>query len=334
MEKGSEQEKELLGYIQKVQDAVELKGEYGWDSNIGTFTYAKYDDDGNPQQPKPIIGKELISFLNVRNSYMTLDKKQKGPTSQKEEGAGSYWRHFKVSMTGSKVGDVANFSLPPVMTCNREAPCIDDGCYAVKAVGIYPTSRISQEVNYALLKGGAYKQFEEEIGKVLALSKKNGDGTKSPRFEYFRFFVSGDMISHDMLNSICNIATSHSNIKFWMYTKQYKILHEHTGAIPSNLTILVSCWGKFNPKMYIPKGMKVENDENGNPIAPYADLAERFPLAYLDDNTAETRSYFEKKSGDEVCPCTDDDEVVARCDTCHKCFSVRANQGNIIFKKH
>jgi len=293
-----EEKEELKSYINKIQKAPKEKGVLGWDGT--TFTL----------NDKPLYGEDLLDFIAELNANITLDKKQEGFNE-----IGSYWKHFKISTNGSKVGDVANFSLPPVMTCNHDAPCINDGCYAVKAYGMYPTSRIAQEVNYALLKEGKYDQLKKEIGSVLKLKSKKG-----PKFEYFRFFVSGDLPSKEMLKTICEIAEENGKIKFWLYTKQYALLHKYSGTIPGNLTILVSCWGEFCPALY----------KDG----AYAELEDRFPLAYLDDGTENTSKFFKKKNGDIVCPCTEDDEVVAHCDKCHKCFTARAKKGNIIFKKH
>lgn len=267
-----------------------------------------------------IYGKELQKLVGRLNGGITVDKKQKG---YKEES--SYWNHFKISVSGSKVGDVANFSLPPVITCNHDAPCIDDGCYAVKAYPVYPTSRTAQEINLALLGEGRYDQFEQEIGKLF-------DPKNKKQMKYFRFFVSGDVFSKKLMDSIINIANKHHGVNFWMYTKQYALLINYIGKIPDNLTVLVSCWGDFCPSLYDPKGpnKRVKDGE----IAPFAELEKHFPLAYLDDGTEATKKYMNIDKNQLICPCTTDDEVVAHCDTCKKCFEVGNLKGNIVFKKH
>ena len=138
--------------------------------------------------------------------------------------------------------------------------------------------------------------------------------------KYFRFFVSGDVFSKELMNSICNIAKRNTGVNFWMYTKQYALISQFIGKTPSNLTVLISCWGDFCPSIY----------ENGK----YAELEKHFPLAYLDDGTENTKKYMNVKKEKIICPCTDDDEVIAHCDTCKKCFEVGNLKGNIVFKKH
>ena len=273
------------------------KWSYDYDKHI-----FKYGD-------REIYGKELLKMVSGLNGGITADKKQKEYIEDQ-----SYWHHFKISVSGSKVGDVANFSLPPVITCNKDAPCISDGCYAIKASAMYPSSRMAQEINLALLQEGNYDQFEDEVCKVFQTKK-------GQTMKYFRFFVSGDVFSKELMNSICNIAKRNSNrVNFWMYTKQYALISQFIGKIPSNLTVLISCWGDFCPSIY----------EGGK----YAELEKNFPLAYLDDGTENTKKYMNVEKEKIVCPCTDDDEVVAHCDNCKKCFEVGNLKGNIVFKKH
>ena len=122
-----------------------------------------------------------------------------------------------------------------------------------------------------MLQEGNYDQFEDEVCKVFQTKK-------GQTMKYFRFFISGDVFSKELMNSICNIAKRNSNrVNFWMYTKQYALISQFIGKIPSNLTVLISCWGDFCPSIY----------EGGK----YAELEKHFPLAYLDDGTENTKKY-------------------------------------------
>lgn len=236
-----------------------------------------------------------------------------------------YWSHFKISMKGSKVGDIANFSLPPVQTCNKAAPCISDGCYAVDAYGLYPGTRAALDINLRLLKDGRFDQFVDEITKAVSKPFKKSVGAikEGEKIKYFRFHVSGDVFSDDYFKAICRIAEKNPSVGFWTYTKQYDILLRHINDIPDNLSVLVSCWGEFRPKLL---GKK------------YEILEEKFPLAYLDDGSEATKSYIDTKDGTGepfVCPCTDYSESEVHCNKCLKCYKVsEIKNSNLIFKKH
>lgn len=236
-----------------------------------------------------------------------------------------YWNHFKISIKGSKVGDIANFSLPPVQTCNKASPCISDGCYAVKAYGLYPGTRVSQDINLALLKSGKFDQFVEEITTALkrTFKKTVGKMKEGEKIQYFRFHVSGDVFSDEYFKAMCKVASNNPDVGFWTYTKQYDILLRNMGSIPKNLSILVSCWGEFRPKKF---GKK------------YEVLEEKFPLAYLDDGSEEMKEYIDTKDGKGepfVCPCTDYSEAEVHCNKCLKCYKVgEIMNTNLVFKKH
>lgn len=267
-----------------------------------------------------MYGEELLAFVYELNGK--YDSKKTDVRFDKAT-KGSYYEHFKISDKGSKVGDVANFSLPPVITCNKQAPCIDDGCYAIKAYAMYPTTRMAQLINLKLLNEGRYDQFVNEVSQVLEYGE----------FKYFRFFVSGDLYTTDLLKAICRIAQRNSNVGFWLYTKQYHLIHQYKSAIPSNLTIILSCWGKFRPSLYMKKANEKESI--------YAYMEKKFPLAYLNDNTENTTNFFDVKENDFVCPCTSSDQNMTHCDKCDgsatpspQCYMVGKGKGNIIFNKH
>lgn len=62
---------------------------------------------------------------------------------------------------------------------------------------------------------------------------------------YFRWFDSGDLQSVKMLENICEIARRLPKVKFWLPTKEYKIVSEYVqggGVIPKNLNIRLSAY--------------------------------------------------------------------------------------------
>ena len=304
----SEEDKnKLLGLFNTVAKNVtskKKKNVIGYDYEKQTFT-----TDG-----KPMTDEQLKKFIMGLNGGI------------KDASDSNYWEHFKISIKGSKVGDIANFSLPPVETCNKESPCITDGCYAVKAYGMYPASRVAMDVNLALLREGRFDQFKEELNKVLkkVYKKTVGKMLKGDKINYFRFHVSGDAFSPEYFNAMCDVARANPDIGFWTYTKQYAILDKCKGNIPDNMSVLVSCWGDFRPKLY----------KEGR----YADLEKEFPLAYLDDGSEEMKNYIDTKDGKGepfVCPCTDYAEAEVHCNSCLRCYeTTKIMTSNLIFKKH
>jgi predicted transcriptional regulator YdeE len=303
----------LLAKVVKNATSKKKKNVIGYDYELNTFT-----SDG-----KPMTDDELKKFITGINGGI------------KDSSDAEYWSKFKISMKGSKVGDIANFSLPPVETCNRESPCITDGCYAIKAYGMYPSSRVAMDVNLALLRQGGkmFEKLRSQLKEALSSKFKKSVGAieEGKVIKYFRFHVSGDIFSPEYLDLMCTIAKENKHVGFWTYTKQYAILANYHKTIPDNLSIIVSCWGDFRPKLY--KGGK------------YADLEKQYPLAFLDDGSEKMKNYIDTKDGKGkpfICPCTDYSESEVHCNTCLRCYETKSKtkdgEGimvrNLIFRKH
>lgn len=301
-----EQEKlvNLISQIQKSKSQASKKTiPLGFDKETREFTL----------NGKPMDKEQLQAFVMGLNGNVH--------SGDDEE----YWSHFKISIKGSKVGDIANFSLPPVQTCNKAAPCITDGCYAVKAYGLYPGTRVAQDINLALLKAGKYDQLVRELTVAIksTFKKTVGQIKEGEKIQYFRFHVSGDVFSDEYFKAMCQVAKNNPDVGFWTYTKQYDILLRNMDQIPDNFSVLVSCWGEFRPKAFGEK---------------YKVLEEKFPLAYLDDGSEEMKQYIDTKDGKGepfVCPCTDYSESEVHCNKCLKCYKTKDIMvSNLIFKKH
>ena len=56
----------------------------------------------------------------------------------------------------------------------------------------------------------------------------------------FRFFDSGDIQGEDMLNDMNTVAWASPNIRFWLPTKEYKLISKYDTEIAPNLVIRVS----------------------------------------------------------------------------------------------
>ena len=308
-----DEQEQILSLVNPTSNTTKSKHKKQLNYTKGRFTL-----DGKNMTPTEL--KQLVNSLNgnVGGDTKLLNPKGWGKSTD------AYWNCYKISIAGSKIGDAVNFNLPPIVSCNKGVPCIKEGCYAIKAYALYPSARAAMDCNYSLLKmDSGYELFKKSM--ILALNTPKKDGGK--KFSLCRIHVNGDFFAIDYLDAICQVAKECSHVKFWMYTKQYELLSEFKQTIPSNLCIIVSCWGKFNPFDY----------KNGK----YSDLAKKFPLAYLDDASKESKLLNEriqkllgKPKDIQVCPCTDAEEIITKCEKCQICFDKSLANNNLVFKKH
>ena len=162
-----------------------------------------------------------------------------------------------ISPGNDKLGKIPNFSFPPIISCNPDAPCIQKGCYAVKIL------RYSRTATAAWLRNWALWQQDGELlmGEIYLWLKQNHP-------KRFRWFVAGDIPSPRFLSSMCTLARGFPKTKFLCFTKQH---HFFNGGeeIPKNLQIIFSAWPGW-----------VSN------LAP--NMSKRFRIAWMQDGT-ETR---------------------------------------------
>ncbi len=143
---------------------------------------------------------------------------------------------FILSMGNRKMGKVMSFSLPPIKTCNPNAPCKHD-CYAVRIEKIRPSVRDSWQNNLDLINEHWGTDFVNDISAAIRKKKP----------ELFRWHVAGDIIDTWYLDNMCIIAEQNKDVRFWAFTKQFDILERYTGTIPDNLTIILSVWPPLIP---------------------------------------------------------------------------------------
>jgi hypothetical protein len=191
------------------------------------------------------------------------------------------------------------------------------------------------DINYHLLRSGLGDKLVKQLSAALHKKfKKNiGKVKKGESIGYFRFHVSGDVFSDEYFKTMCEVARKCKNVKFWTYTKQYAILERNKGSIPSNLTVIVSCWGKYRPKNIKKRDGKVLTEADGS-AETYANLEKEFPLAYLDDGTDATKGYIDEETEPFTCPCTDYSDMEVHCDRCLRCVQTKGEHRNIVFNKH
>lgn len=160
---------------------------------------------------------------------------------------------FSFSEGNSKMHRVGSFSVLPVTTCAKNAPCAKDGCYACKMIRIYPSVRKAYTDNtVALMQDKRYNEFVKACDLFIDMNE----------YRLFRFNVSGDFFNTDYLLACCEIAKHNPETKFLAFTKQFEVANTviAMGEVPSNFNIVFSAWNDFLP-------------ENANSV----------PMAYMDD---------------------------------------------------
>lgn len=141
---------------------------------------------------------------------------------------------LSVSNANSKMGNVKSISMPRVVTCAPDVPCAKT-CY----VAHFDWRRTVQDAyeNNLNLWLTDPDSFEQQ-----AIAAAYGSF-------YFRWHVSGDIISQDYLAMMCRVARKLPHTHFLAFTKQYEIVNqylENKKRIPSNLHILFSEWPDYN----------------------------------------------------------------------------------------
>ena len=145
-----------------------------------------------------------------------------------------------VSFSGNdKTGSVMALNLPVEKSCDHRCECYDKKkCYACG--GHY--NRGSNQVGYAEnLAFFLTHTSEEFIQAVVDDVKENGTS------RLFRWFTCGDILNERFLVCMIEIAKRLKHIRFWTYTKKYKIVNNFVScngldSIPENLVIIYSHW--------------------------------------------------------------------------------------------
>lgn len=141
-------------------------------------------------------------------------------------------------------GFTGGLSSPSKMPCHSyNLPAVEckTGSKLVKTKGstCYKCYALKGRYRFGTVKDAMYTRFET-IDKhmwaeamVLEISIKEDSG-------YFRWHDSGDVQDVDHLDRIVSIARWLPNIKFWLPTREYKIVDDYNESIPSNLAIRFS----------------------------------------------------------------------------------------------
>jgi hypothetical protein len=140
---------------------------------------------------------------------------------------------ISISKGNRKLGGVMNVSTTPGRCCIRGVPCVRDGCYAFKAVRMYPGTSAAWRRNELIAKHHPESYFMQ-IAAQVAEAK--------PRL--FRWHVAGDILSTDYLRGMCQIAVANPHTHFLAFSKAFDVVNEYENreAMPDNLVIVFSAW--------------------------------------------------------------------------------------------
>lgn len=199
-----------------------------------------------------------------------------------------------ISQSNTKLGMIPTISLPPIITCRKNAPCTKD-CYGTRGNYRFKNVKKSMETNLLIYKSNEkdyFKQIKDYIDQDVIT------------YKYFRWHSVGDIPDSEYFENMINLAKELPQTKFLAFTKQYEIVNEIRGEyenFPKNLQIIFSAWGN---QIDVPN--------------PY-----NFPVAHVKfkDETMNTRIPGIAKQ------CTGD------CTNCLKCWNIQHGDA-VVFKKH
>ena len=134
-----------------------------------------------------------------------------------------------ISEGNRKLGTIPSISFPATTEggCPPNAPCRAK-CYARK-----PYAKSSQK---------AYRRNLEAYEKGEYWSRLSGwMQWKTPRF--FRFNVSGDVLSEKYVAEMIEFCREHGGVKFLVFSKRYELFADiHPLDLPENLSVVLSAW--------------------------------------------------------------------------------------------
>jgi hypothetical protein len=140
---------------------------------------------------------------------------------------------------------------------------LGQGCYALKALRLYPGTRKAWHRNELLAKHHPDSYFKQIAAKVAEAK---------PRL--FRWHVAGDILNGDYLGGMCRIAAANPGTHFLAFTKAFEIVNrfEDCEAIPDNLVIIFSAWPGM--EFLNPRGRRIAWMQNGTETRVPADALE------------------------------------------------------------
>ena len=136
-----------------------------------------------------------------------------------------------ISAGNRKMGGVPSVSLPPVITCAANAPCVKK-CYARKICRYSKQAKNAYERNLRILQTRPVSYWAQ-VYQAAATTR------------YFRYHVSGDIPNNEYMAAMVALAKALPTTEFLAFTKRYGIVNNYInafGELPANLHILFSRW--------------------------------------------------------------------------------------------
>lgn len=197
-------------------------------------------------------------------------------------------------------------------TCGKYCSGCKEKCY-VKASYRYGSVIYGHAVNTIAMRSDTIGLFSEFDRQLTAARKKP---------DTVRINQSGEIESRQEFSCWCDLALSHDNVQFYLYTKAYdlvlpEILERYAaGTLPENITILCSIWHEYGLKEY----ETVKHIPNVKAFA-YCDGYD-YSAFGLDINTY-CMAYRNGKLDHSI-----------TCDKCRKCFNRAVNSKVIGCNEH
>jgi len=108
-------------------------------------------------------------------------------------------------------------------------------CYAKRGTGIYPSVRKGRENNTQHIVDGDKKDGLKSWSDAMIFLIE-----KRATLGFHRWHDAGDLQSLNHYKAIIRIAEKLPNIKFWLPTKEKKVINSYKGNIPDNLCVRLS----------------------------------------------------------------------------------------------
>ena len=165
-----------------------------------------------------------MKIKELENSLGTLSVPSKMPSY-------SFSIPAQKCITGSKL------RLKKNSTCSS--------CYALKGRYVFPNVKEALFNRLNKMNSLGFDKWTELMTELIARKEKSG---------FFRWHDSGDLQSIDHLKAIVQIANNLPQIKFWLPSREVKIIKDYINdgnVIPDNLNIRISAFfigSALNPK--------------------------------------------------------------------------------------
>lgn len=205
-----------------------------------------------------------------------------------------------ISYCNKKLGSIASIDIAVGLSCRIDAPCSKD-CYATKGAYNYENVKQKRIEAYAFYKQNGDAYFDEIIKEFKEDIKHN---KRAPFF--VRWHSTGDIVDEKYFDGVVRVAKTLKKTKFLIFTKKFEIVNKYVsngGAIPKNLVVVFSRWGRF---------FKVDNPNN-------------FPMSYI--RFKENCKFLEEPMPSNALEC------IGSCDICQKCFKMKKG-ASVIFDQH